>query len=438
MWLVPRHSAGRTNRTAVPPPLKDALVRWYTGQGSEADHRASVTLIVKARSHHQWIACDCLEADAPVPLLSPAYLSEAETYYLRRLTSALQRRPEHHSDCSFYRAQAPQRFREKPSAAPGALTPPEGFFLAHRLAPEKLSQMPDELDPDDRSRGVAIPRLARLLWRLMDLAQVNILEPLPPDRGASHSMSEQFARLRRAAETLEIAPGIALGRHLYTHIEPYERRQVFARLREAQGSWPDGFAPQAFLLLYAVDISGTIVMLAEGRELELKTRVQHIGGHKDSIGGPCLVLVVVGEHNQRDGLAALRGYAQPIHSPNLFMPVYSVVERATVDALTSIRYRLRRRMVSLSAKKPLFDVLTTIGPVRPDFVIELADHRTGELAEAAIVVTSFDDPDHLAFKAHHQRDLAQLGPVLAVDQAALEQGALEQAIAERLEVALHR
>jgi hypothetical protein len=157
-------------------------------------------------------------------------------------------------------------------------------------------------------------------------------------------MSEQFERLRQAAETFEIAPGVTLARHFYTHIEPYDRLQVFGRLREAAPTWPDGFAPQAFLLLYAVDISGTRVLLAKDRELELTTRVQHIGIHKPEIGGPCLALVLVGEHNPRDGFAALRGYAQPIHGPNLFMPVHSAVERATATALTSLQFRLRRRM----------------------------------------------------------------------------------------------
>ena len=94
MWLVPRHSRGLTLRTPVPDVVRDALVRWYEGEGSEADHRASVTMVTKARTHGQWIACSCMGDTDPPPLMSAAYLSEAETYYLRRLTSKRQRRPE--------------------------------------------------------------------------------------------------------------------------------------------------------------------------------------------------------------------------------------------------------------------------------------------------------------------------------------------------------
>ena len=93
MWLVPRDTRGLTSRSPVPDVVREALVRWYTGEGEGSDHRASVIMVVKARDHHQWIACDCLGEGTDPPLLSPAYLSEAETYYLRRLTSIRRKRP---------------------------------------------------------------------------------------------------------------------------------------------------------------------------------------------------------------------------------------------------------------------------------------------------------------------------------------------------------
>ena len=83
---------------------------------------------------------------------------------------------------------------------------------------------------------------------------------------------------------------------------PASRKAVFARLRKAARTWPEGLAPQAFLALYANDISGTTLFLGQGKELDLKTRVQYSGS---LIGPPYLVLVVVGEHNPRDGYAAL-------------------------------------------------------------------------------------------------------------------------------------
>ena len=52
MWLVPRDTRGLTSRSPVPDVVREALVRWYTGEGEDSDHRASVIMVVKARDHH--------------------------------------------------------------------------------------------------------------------------------------------------------------------------------------------------------------------------------------------------------------------------------------------------------------------------------------------------------------------------------------------------
>lgn len=417
MWLVPRHSRGLSLRTPVPDVVREALVHWYEGEGSEADHRASVTMVVKARSHDQWIACNCLGSEEPPPLMSPAYLSEAETYYLRRLTSTRQKRPEHDKDCPFWREQAPQRFREKRSADPAIINEPDGLFSAHRLAPEKLAEAPDETEPDDRSRGVAIPRLARLLWLLMDMAHVNDVEPLPPNEGRKSSMALEFERLRRTAQRLEIAPGISLADHLYTYIDPFERNVVFARLRKAAKAWPEGLAPQAFLALYAIDISGTTLFLANGKQLDLKTRIQYSGS---LIGPPYLVLVVVGEHNPRDGYAALRGFAQPVARASRFIPVHNACERRVACDLLDLQFHLRRRGIQLAFNRPLFDLPSSEGPVRPDFVLDIRDDTTGELIEVALEVIAKEDPDYVAAKQRQIDTLARAGRVIAARASTIE------------------
>lgn len=170
--------------------------------------------------------------------------------------------------------------------------------------------------------------------------------------------------MRAAAERIEIAPGIRLARHLYTHIDPYDRGIVIARLREAAKHWPSDHAPQAFLLLYARDISGTTVTLAGGRELTVKNRIRHIGINQLKIGPPYLVLAVVGEHNPREGYAALRAYAQPVARPSSFVAVHNRAERDTIVGLLDLQYRLRRRGIGIGFKRLLFDIATRAGVVR--------------------------------------------------------------------------
>jgi hypothetical protein len=171
MWLIPRNSDGcGGGRISLPALVKEALVRWYIGQGSRADEDAGIMLVQQARIGERWIACDCLDDGEAPPILTPAFLSEADTYYLRRLTSA--KRPEHRTNCPFFREQATNRLSEV-RTHDSAAEPLIGYFEVLRPAPENLAQRPETDATDDRTRQGSIPRLARLLWRLMALSGLN-------------------------------------------------------------------------------------------------------------------------------------------------------------------------------------------------------------------------------------------------------------------------
>ncbi|AGH51834.1 hypothetical protein G432_20760 (plasmid) [Sphingomonas sp. MM-1] len=256
MWLIPRSTNGLgSGRIPLPQPVRDALVRWYAGQGSQYDEAAGIMLVQQARIGEKWIACDCLQPGEPPPILTPAFLSEAETYYLRRLTNA--DRPEHHPDCPFFREQATNRLSEVRTHE-SAADPPLGYFEVLRPAPEKLAQKPDEDGSDDRTRQGSIPRLARLLWRLLHISGLNRVPPLGEDH-ADHSISDEFRTLSAAAAKVEIAPGIELGRAFWTHAQALHSKRVYASLRAIARRWPRGHAPQAFLALFAQQFRGSTV-----------------------------------------------------------------------------------------------------------------------------------------------------------------------------------
>ena len=418
MWLCPRASSGRLRRSKIPEVLHSALVRWYSGVGDEADHRASVTLVVTAREHHQWLACDCLEEEAAPPLMSPAYLSIAETYYLRRLTSAKLDRPEHDRDCPFHRPQAPGRLRETGASEMREIGHPDGLFYAHRIASEKLAQVPDADEPDDRSRGIAIPRLGRLLWLLLERARLDEIESLPPHGTQRLSITDQFAALGRATKDLEVAPGVPLDRHLYFHPRALLSNKIYATLRRSATDWPSGYAPQAFLVTYASEIYGSTITTADG-EIEIRNRIQYATMDEAGVGGPYLTITVIGEHSKAEGYRPLRAYAQPIHAGNRFLAVHSVEERMAVEQLISLQYELRRRNVMLSGKKPLFDMLSATGPIRPDLLLSAFDHETGEEREWAVQVISDARSQYGLMKDSERKTLEQLGSVIVLNREAL-------------------
>ncbi|MCJ2180080.1 hypothetical protein [Novosphingobium album (ex Hu et al. 2023)] len=427
MWIVPRDTNGLKSRTAIPEALRSALVRWYVGSGSDADHRAAVSLVVTARENAQWIACDCLSHEQTPPLISPAYLSEAETYYLRRLTG----RPHHHRRCPLYLPPSPDRIRERPNDSLFEIEYPKGLFSAHKEAPEKLAQKPLEDDPDDRSRGVAIPRLGRLMWMLLEAGHTNVLPPLPPHGSPNHGLNHEFARLHAAAERFEIAPHVKLSDHLYFNVKQWESRRVQARLREAERAWPEGHAPQAFLVLEAHAISGTTIHTGLG-DLDIRNRIQHTGIIRAKVEPPFIALVVIGEHNPREGYLPLRAYAQPVFKGNRFIPVDRHSDRVLLETLTTLQYKMRRKRVELAVKKPLFDVVTHAGMVRPDAIVAFLDHRTGLEADFAIQLLRERSPQYLEMKALERKRFEEFHRTMTLDVRDLENGdvmaSLEQMI----------
>jgi len=416
MWLVDRDTDGKgKSRIPLPVDLRAALVRWYVGEGTPHDEIAGITLVQNARIGHRWIACNCLGADKAPPILTPAFLSEADTYYLRRLTST--KRPEHRPDCPFFRDQVTNRITEVRSHATPA-TPPDGFFSVLKPAPEHLAQRPEDDATDDRTRNASVPRLARLLWRLMDAASVNRIAPIA--WGHEWSIGSEFAALTTAAAQIEIAPGIELARALWTRAKPLTANVVYASLRALEPRWPKGHAPQGFVLLYAPAFKGQEILLPGGESVAIANRIQSPSVRANRIAGPYLVLIVVGQYPEAHGYAPLRAYAQPIHSGNRFVAIDSDFERSVLRTILECQRLLHRRGVDMAIDKPLFDTLTRDGPCRPDFVIEARSRVTGEMRTLVVEAMGFETQDYAAAKAVTHPRMAHLGQLLTIDRAEAE------------------
>ncbi|MDE8652841.1 hypothetical protein [Novosphingobium album (ex Liu et al. 2023)] len=418
MWLIARHTNGQgPGRIALPAPVREALIRWYAGTGSRWDEEAGITLVQQARIGEKWIACDCLSPEHPPPILTPAFLSEAETYYLRRLTSL--GRPEHHPDCPFFREQATNRLSEVRTHENPA-EPPTGYFEVLRPAPEKLAQKPDETASDDRTRQGSVPRLARLLWRLLHISGLNRCPPACEDH-IDRSISDEFRTLAAAAAKIEIAPGIELGRAFWTHAQALHSKRVYASLREIARRWPNGHAPQAFLALFAQTFRGSTIQVSGSDPVVIANRVQSPSVRGNPIKGPYLVLIVAGQYPEAHGYAPLRAYAQPILSGRRFIPVDSEFERSALRELIKLRSTFERYGIELMIEKPVFDTLTPIGPCRPDFLLEARSRTTGEIRQIVVEAMGSTDEAYLAAKAITHARTKQIAPLLCISPTDVEQ-----------------
>lgn len=377
-------------------------------------------LVQQARIGAKWIACDCLGPDCSPPILTPAFLSEAETYYLRRLTSA--KRPEHRAYCPFFRDQVTNRITETRSALTPA-DPPVGFFEVLRPAPEKLAQRPDNDATDDRTRNASVPRLARLLWRLLCNAGLNLVPPAAEEI-AERAIAREFRALSVAAAKMEIAPGIELGRALWTHGKALHSKRAYAGIRALARQWPRGHAPQGFLTIFAHEFEGATVHAAGCEPILIANRVQSPSVRGNPVHGPYLVIVVVGAYPETRGYAPLRAYAQPILSGNRFIPVESDFERTVLRELLEARRRFEPQGIDLTIEKPVFDILTPLGSCRPDFLLEARSRVTGEIRQAVLQAMGGPSSDYLELKAALQRPLEQIAPVLSVTPGDVEKGQL--------------
>lgn len=430
MWLIHRDTDGTSpDRIPLPSQLREALVRWYVGEGSFHDEHAGITLVQNARIGQRWIACDCRGGDKSPPILTPAFLSEAETYYLRRLTST--KRPEHQPDCPFFRDQVTNRITEVRSHTTPT-DPPSGFFEVLRPAPEKLAQRPDQDSNDDRTRNASTPRLARLLWRLLDNSDCNHVAPL--SYGQEWSIKEEFAAIARTAGKIEIAPGIELARAFWTHARPLQANVVYATLRALSDKWPKAHAPQGFVLLYAPAIKGHEIHLPSGDAVTIANRVQSPSIRGNRISGPFLVLIVAGEYPEAHGYAPLRAYAQPVYNGRMFVPVESDFERRVFRAILDCQHALHKRGVDLAIGKPLFDTLTPLGPCRPDFVLEARSRMTGEVRNVVVEAMGFETDDYAAAKAVTHPRMRTLGDLIEIDADDVETECASTKILEILDV----
>lgn len=431
MWLIDRHTDGQQQgRIPLPPVVRSALVRWYVGEGSRADEETGITLVQQARIGEKWIACDCLPPEAAPPVLTPAFLSEAETYYLRRLTGA--KRPEHLPDCPFFRDQATNRLSEIRS--PKIPTdPPTGFFEVLRPAPEALAQKPENDSSDDRTRHASVPRLARLLWRLINASGINNTPPIGSE-APDHSIRDEFHALTAAAAKLEMAPGIELGRALWTHASAYHSNRAYAGIRELSRRWPAGHAPQGFLVLFAKAFKGNVIYPADGEPISIANRVQSPSIRGNLVKGPYLILVVVGEYPEARGYAPLRAYAQPIYSGQRFVPVDSEFERQVFRGLLQARSSLHRQSIDIAIEKPVFDILTDRGSCRPDFLLEARSRATGEIRQLVVEAMGTSTDEYLASKAMTHPRMERIAPILSVAPADIAEKFVASKVAAALKI----
>lgn len=403
------HHGMESGREKMPADLKGHLLRWYTGGGTSDDEKVAVQLVRSVKMYERWLACDCLGDDARPPLMSPACMSEARTYYIRRLIGG--GRPAHATSCPFYRDQA-DYLDARHRSEPAPVRVPQGFFSVLKPQGEHLAQAPDGND-SDRAHRPSVPRLAKLLWQLIENAETNVVEAI--GERPRPSMALEFAKLRSAAEGLWIAPGRRLRDMLFTHPDDFRSNRIYARLRSAAETWPQCHEPQAFLLLFATSIDKRAIHVSGGEPVLVTSDIKHAAAK--NADGPFLALVAIGKQSQARGYAAVEAYAQPIVNGRTFMPVETTAQRQLLEMLMQLQWNLNASGVATRFKRPLFDAEDDDPTSRPDALIESYNHNTGEQRLQALMLGLARAPD-----MQRLTDSDRFDEVLMIDPPLLADG----------------
>ena len=122
----------------------------------------------------------------------------------------------------------------------------------------------------------------------------------------------------------------------------------------------------------------------------------------------------------------MRGWAQPIVSVHLPVPVDSDFERQAFGTLTTTLWILSKAFpdAEFTMEKPVFEIDTEQGPCLPDFLIKA--RRKDEVRTWVVEVMGFERPDYLAGKEVTHERMEELGPIILMDGKRFEAGLTDE------------
>jgi hypothetical protein len=335
------------------------------------------------------------------------------TYYLRRLPQY----GEHAGSCVFRFDEADYQDAAA-TALDGRRQRTDAQFVRILGTPELRPESPAWRDQAQSSQfGASSSALASLLWELIERAGVNCAAP------AASTLSSELARLRYAARNIRISPDISLLDVLTTYGNDYfGSSRWHVRFREAVPKFLSAeLQPQAFLLAYTRAISANEIVLSEG-VITCQGRVTAPTYGKPAKRCPYMALVVATDLKDGAGLRAIRAYAQPVHSARRLIPVESGEERDALEMLIAFQEMAVARFASLeiTITKPVFEIDTEIGPIRPAFVLTIASPWQPKGINICIDLTDEDETGTTAAWAARQKRLSLFGLLLQIPRTSVK------------------
>lgn len=376
-------------------------------QPEKTDEKKAIAVMGEILQKH-WLECDCL------PMLT------IQTIMIPQKNGIMRRRddsPEHHWSCPFYRDKEGHEKIAKTYRRPKNLR--HFTFLYSPQAPaEKLETEQAEqnaLRKTRRSRAAPRPKIATLLFTLLEQSKLNIL-----NTDTKRTVSENLSSLKTAVRSIRLAPGIRLADYFCTHVNSlYWLR---AQLQKNRNQWPDTIRPHG-IFIQAVDaIEGNDLVFSrfDDERVDVQCGIPTFGEIlENKRRAPYIFIGVIGDEGEAgEPVTFHMAYAHPISSLDECFPVDSNYERRTLKLLRQqqIYFRKTGLCENLSISKPMFDreVEMPSGEKEhcsPDFLLTITDLKSTKNKIVIETMGSNDDAYNESKAITHPR-MERLGPVV--------------------------
>lgn len=378
---------------------------------SLAEKQLAETVLRAMRDHDLWLACDCKGIDER-PLNTAKNLDG--TLFLVNFSG------EHHKACPLHRSK-----REGDNAGPGGSRRNAGIlpvdfrsFLPRDDHGGRISEPTGSKNPvGDKISRRRVPALARLLLTLIDLAELNRIDPVYPQPG--RTKKQALAEVKNVTDHEHFAQGRLLNEIVF--FEPWLKQ---ARLEERMKTletdgkaWPAGRARTFYQILFSENVTQDEVVFSGQFDpvvFHPEKRVS-INGEIDGNRGKYWVILMY-QRNDAGTVVCRDAYAHALYDYACPVPVDSNLERSTITSVINTGKWLQNAGFEIALSKPLFDINVTIddeeGYVLPDFLLTV--RHPGKLRTTQLVIETmgYTNDDYVERKANQHQGMATLGLLL--------------------------
>lgn len=387
--------------------LRDALVATYTGTRSadEKTQKKAAAYVSVIKNGGQWFCCGC---KGFVSDKSPVMYGQ--TVPKGRLGTALVRngdRPVHLKECVFAKSAEPggvpnrEPLQRDPNAGLGMIKikHASGTGSTGKLVTTKSSI-------SLASSGKTLPSLARVLFTLMDKAELNCF------RSKSRSLSSDGSAIEGVASNQYMDSTKKLSAKDYVFGSLYKvKSKLKPRLKaDINKVWPDSLQHHGFI----VDLVGDVVHDKINKVWNVKrafgVELFPVQGKVTMPGagtcGPYVMIGLITFDNVLGEAIISQAYLQPALGYEDLYPVDSQLERDTFSLLRDVAIKNKW---SGSIIKPIYDEKIGTDTCRPDFIIEMK----GSPNKLIIETMGYDSDDYLERKERTHKIMECLGTVVS-------------------------